>query len=114
MHESGNISLGRDFMRALDPVVFARDCGIDPDPVQAAVLSSSSQRQLLNCSRQWGKSTVTALKALHTALYDAPAMIVAISPSQPQSTELFKKIGILVTSRWRAEGRARDANSDVA
>jgi Terminase large subunit, T4likevirus-type, N-terminal len=47
---------------------------------------------LLNCYRQWGKSTTTAILALHTALYQAPALIVLISPSQPQSTELFKKI----------------------
>jgi Terminase large subunit, T4likevirus-type, N-terminal len=86
------VSLGKDFARALDPVILAKDCGINPDPVQAKILSSSSNRLLLNCSRQWGKSTTAALIALHTALYDAPAMIVLISPSQPQSTELFKKI----------------------
>lgn len=86
------ISLGKDFARALDPVILARDCGIDPDPVQAKILTSGSSRLLLNCSRQWGKSTTAALIALHTALYAAPAMIVLISPSQPQSTELFKKI----------------------
>ena len=30
------ISLSRDFARALDPVLLARDCGIQPDAVQAA------------------------------------------------------------------------------
>jgi terminase large subunit-like protein len=92
MPEAASISLGRDFARALDPVILARDCGINPDPVQARVLASSSNRLLLCCSRQWGKSTTAALIALHVALYDAPAMIILISPSQPQSTELFKKI----------------------
>jgi Terminase large subunit, T4likevirus-type, N-terminal len=86
------ISLEKDFARALDPCILATDCGINPDPVQAKILMSNSSRLLLNCSRQWGKSTISALVALHTALYDAPAMIVLISPSQPQSTELFKKI----------------------
>jgi hypothetical protein len=33
MPEAGAISLGRDFVRALDPVILARDCGINPDPV---------------------------------------------------------------------------------
>jgi Terminase large subunit, T4likevirus-type, N-terminal len=92
MPEAAAISLGRDFARALDPVILARDCGINPDPVQAKILTSNASRLLLNCSRQWGKSTTAALIALHTALYAAPAMIVLISPSQPQSTELFKKI----------------------
>jgi hypothetical protein len=92
MPEPASISLGKDFARALDPVILARDCRINPDAVQAKILTSNSSRLLLNCSRQWGKSTTAALIALHVALYDAPAMIVLISPSQPQSTELFKKI----------------------
>lgn len=86
------ISLGLDFSRALDPVLLARDCGIGPDPVQATLLTTTSRKTLVNCCRQWGKSTTTALIGLHEALYAAPAMIILISPSQPQSTELFKKI----------------------
>lgn len=86
------ISLGRDFARALDPVLLASDCGIDPDPVQAGLLTTVSHKVLVNCCRQWGKSATTGLIALHEALYAAPAMIILVSPSQPQSTELFKKI----------------------
>src|ERR1700757_4532152 len=92
MADGPSISLGKDFARALSPVLLAQDCGINPDPVQAKILTSNSSRLLVNCSRQWGKSTTASLIALHTALYAAPAMIVLISPSQPQSTELFKKI----------------------
>jgi hypothetical protein len=87
-----HITLGRDFARALDPILLARDCGIEPDPIQSNLLATTARRVLLNCSRQWGKSTVTGLIALHEALYQAPAMIVLVSPSQSQSTELFKKI----------------------
>jgi hypothetical protein len=86
------ILLARDFARALDPAELARDCGIEPDGMQAQLLASASRRVLVNCCRQWGKSTVTALVALHEALYEAPAMVVLVSPSQPQSTELFTKI----------------------
>lgn len=86
------VSLSRDFARALDPVLLARDCGIEPDNVQSQLLSTVSRKVLVCCCRQWGKSTTTALVALHEALFAAPAMIVLISPSQPQSTELFKKI----------------------
>ena len=91
-HDTQPISLGRDFARALDPVLLARDCGIEPDTIQSNLLTTTARRILLNCSRQWGKSTIAALVALHEALYAAPAMIIVISPSQPQSTELFKKI----------------------
>lgn len=84
--------LGRDLARALDPALLARDCGLAPDAWQADLLGSTSRRVLMLCSRQAGKSTITSLIALHEALYVAPAMIVLVSPSQPQSTELFSKI----------------------
>jgi phage FluMu gp28-like protein len=86
------LTLGRDFARALDPTILARDCGIVPDAVQSQLLATTARKTLVLCCRQWGKSTTTALVALHEALYAAPAMVVVISPSQPQSTELFKKI----------------------
>jgi hypothetical protein len=86
------LSLGRDFARALDPTILARDCGIVPDAVQSELLTTTSRKTLVCCCRQWGKSTTTSIVALHEALYSAPAMVVVISPSQPQSTELFKKI----------------------
>jgi len=86
------ITLGRDFARALDPCILAQDCGIHPDAIQSQLLTTTARKTLVCCSRQWGKSTTTALVALHEALYAAPAMVVVISPSQPQSTELFKKI----------------------
>jgi hypothetical protein len=92
VERTAGISLGRDFARALDPVLLARECEIYPDDVQTRLLSTVSRKVLVCCCRQWGKSTTTALVALHEALYASPAMIILISPSQPQSTELFKKI----------------------
>lgn len=89
---AAQVSLQRDFARALDPVLLARDCGIEPDAVQSHLLTTNARKILLNCTRQFGKSTTAALLALHEALYHAPAMVIIVSPSQPQSTELFKKI----------------------
>jgi hypothetical protein len=48
-----------------DVVLFARLAGFEPDEPQIRVLRSVAQRGILNCTRQWGKSTVTAAKALH-------------------------------------------------
>jgi hypothetical protein len=95
MAEAASISLGKDFARALSPVLLARDCGINPDPVQAKILASNSSRLLLNCSRQWGKSTTAALIALHVALYDAPAMIALIRVSRraPNCSRKFMVFG---------------------
>jgi hypothetical protein len=86
------LSLQRDLARACDPVLFARDCGLSPDAVQAELLSSTSRRVIVNCCRQWGKSSITALIALWECLYAAPARVCCISPSQKQSAELLLKV----------------------
>jgi len=84
--------LGDDLGLALDPVRFARGVGLEPDPWQADVLRSDAQRLLLLCSRQSGKSTTTALLALHTAIYRPDSLVLLLSPSLRQSGELFRKV----------------------
>jgi hypothetical protein len=89
------MSMARDLARALDPVIFAQDCGITtPDAWQAELLRSTARRALLLCSRQSGKSTVTALLALWVAIFEAPALIVIVSPSQRQSAEMLRSIAL--------------------
>lgn len=91
-------TLATDLLAALDPVAFAERAGIVPDPWQADVLRSDAKRLLLNCSRQSGKSTTTALLALHTALYVPGSLILLLSPSLRQSAELFRKVAQLYTA----------------
>ncbi len=87
---------------ALDPAaLFAQATGHAPDAWQAQLLRSTAPRVLLNCCRQSGKSTAVASLALHAALYDAPALILALSPSLRQSQELYRKVG----TQYRALGR---------
>jgi phage FluMu gp28-like protein len=77
---------------ANDPVAFARDkLDFEPDPWQVELLSSTNPNIICNCSRQVGKSTTTAAKAVHAALYD-PGLILLISPSLRQTRELFNKV----------------------
>src|SRR5438874_940288 len=77
----------------LDPVTFARDAlSFDPDPWQIRVLRWSGKRMLLNCSRQSGKSTTTAVRALHRALFFPESLILLIAPAMRQSSELFRKV----------------------
>ena len=75
----------------LDPVALAQRVGLEPDSWQLDVLRSQSPRILLNCSRQSGKSTVTALLAVHTAHFQKDALVLLLSPTLRQSGELFKK-----------------------
>src|SRR5258708_1172854 len=75
----------------LDPVRMALAASLDPDPWQAKLLRSQTQRVLVNCSRQSGKSTTTAILADHTELYEPGSTILLLSPSLRQSGELFRK-----------------------
>jgi hypothetical protein len=77
---------------ALDPNLFAREAlGFTPDANQARVLASECARGLLNCTRQWGKSTIIALKAVHQGLFQPDSMILVVSPSERQSREFLRK-----------------------
>src|SRR5438045_932687 len=64
--------------------------GFEPDPWQRTFLRSKGRRLLLLASRQVGKSTVTGVLALHTALFTPGALVLVISPSLRQSGELFR------------------------
>src|SRR5262249_43928004 len=68
---------------------------------QARLLRRSSQRMLLRCCRQAGKSTTGAALALRTALLQPRSLTLLLSPTQRQSGELFRK----VCHQYRALGK---------
>lgn len=86
------IALAEDLALALDRAAFARRLGVEPDPWQEELLRSAADRVLLNCSRQSGKSTTSAIIALHRALYYPGSLVLALAPALRQSQELFGKI----------------------
>jgi hypothetical protein len=74
------------------PVAWVRrELEFTPDATQAKVLEYSGRRALLNCTRQWGKSTVTAAKAVHQAMTVANSLTLVVSPSARQSGEFLRK-----------------------
>jgi hypothetical protein len=74
----------------LSALALAGRAGFTPDPWQADVLTSAAPRMLLNCSRQSGKSSVTAILATRTALAHPGALVLLVSPTLRQSGELFR------------------------
>src|SRR5262245_52901263 len=84
--------MATDLARALDPALIATDCGLVPDPWQAELLRERPRRSLLLCSRQSGKTTVTALGALDCAIYQPGSLTLILSPSQRQSAEMHRTI----------------------
>ncbi len=87
------MSLADDLRHALDPAVWAEEAlGLELDGWQAEVLRSQGKRDLLNVTRQGGKSTVAAALGLHAALYRPGSLTLLVSPSLRQSGELFRKL----------------------
>ena len=68
----------------------------DADELQRQVLESTAARGILNCTRQWGKSTVAAVKAIHRAVTAPGSMILVASPSSRQSGEFIHKASVLM------------------
>lgn len=92
-------SAGRDL------VGFARSIGFVPDARQEEVLRAKGKRVILNCSRQWGKSTVAAVVAVER-LYRRPgSLVVVAAETERQSGELVRKVeGLLGRMGVKASG----------
>ncbi len=86
------VELREDLRLALDRVAFAEKLGMSLDSWQERLLHSDAERVLLNCARQSGKSTMTAIIALHRALYHPGSLILCLAPALRQSQELFGKV----------------------
>ena len=81
----------------IDIVAFARaSLGFHPGPDQIAALDPFIRRGLLNCCRQWGKSTTVAIRAVHQAIHYAGSLTVVASPSERQSAEFVRKAATFV------------------
>jgi Terminase large subunit, T4likevirus-type, N-terminal/Terminase RNaseH-like domain len=69
-----------------------RKLGLEPDPWQAEVLEEDYHHLLLNCCRQAGKSTIVAMLGLARALFHPGSLVLLVSRSFRQSSELFRVV----------------------
>jgi hypothetical protein len=77
----------------VNPASFARDVfRFEPDATQTQVLESNPHRLILNCNRQWGKSTVSSILLSHRAIFSAGSLSVILGPSERQSAETLRKV----------------------
>ena len=54
----------------LSPSMWAREAlHFKYDQKQAEILDSNNKRIIINCHRQWGKSTISAILCLHRAVF---------------------------------------------
>ena len=94
-------------------IEFARTrLGFEPDERQAEVLRSTAKRGILNCTRQWGKSTVAGIKAIHRAYTQPGSLVVVASPTERQSAEFLRKSAEMVARLGiRPRGDGKNATS---
>ena len=88
----------RETKKPLDAVEFARTrLKFEPDERQIEVLMSNAKNAILNCTRQWGKSTLAAVLAVFRAYMQANSLVLVTSPTNRQSAELVRKAGEMLT-----------------
>jgi hypothetical protein len=94
-----------------DPVRWAQSLlGFAPDAVQAEILRSNAARLILCCTRQFGKSTITSIKALHHAWSRPNSLVLAAAPTARQSGEWLEKSRFFLSRlgiRSRSDGHNR-------
>ena len=96
-----------------DAIGFAREqLHFAPDPRQEELLRCEAKQAILNCSRQWGKSTVAAIKAVHRAYSVPKSLVVVASPTDRQSAEFVEKArGFVVQLGLKARGDGHNKTS---
>lgn len=106
--------IAAELRQAVSPVAFARErLGWNPDPWQVRVLETERKRVLLNCTRQAGKTSVTAVAALHTAIFNPRSLTLVFSKSQRQSTELVAKIAHHLATMDRPPATDGEAKKEI-
>jgi len=94
---------GTDEGEDTSAVTLMERAGLEPDPWQDALLTSTWERALLNCCRQSGKTTASAALALETALEASDRLVLILAPARRQSKEFLHSARTLY----------RDASPDV-
>lgn len=97
---------------ALSPAMLMQSCKLDePEAWQTDFLDARRPRELLNCCRGSGKSTTTAVAALHEVLFCGPdALVLIICPSERQSKLMLRTVKTL----YRRIGGVVEADADTA
>lgn len=65
--------------------------GFTPDAVQAEVLGLLDEDVVVNCTRQWGKSTLGAVVAVVRAWREPGSTVLVMGPTEGQAGELVEK-----------------------
>ena len=88
-----DVAMRTELRHMVDRVAFAREVlEFEPEPLQIDALRSWSRRIIFNCNRQFGKSTVCAIRALHRAWVWPGSLVLLVSRAHAQSGGVAMKI----------------------
>ena len=82
-------------LATLSLVYFAREfLGFNPEPAQERILRAAVhyKRLVLNCNRQWGKSTMAAILIVHRLVTHPGVTVLIVAPVGRQSGETLRKV----------------------
>jgi hypothetical protein len=82
-----------DLAYALSPSLWsAARLDFEADTIQRSILDGQGRRVLLNCHRQFGKSTAASILCLHRAIFHPGSLCLIVAPSLRQSSENFRRV----------------------
>jgi hypothetical protein len=90
------------------PALFAEEqLGLRIYEDQAPIFDPDIRRGIVNCCRQWGKTTVVGARAFHHALYTPKSLTLIVAPSARQSSEFILKLeefALMMNIKPRGDG----------
>jgi hypothetical protein len=93
--------ISHDLKLTIDPVAWIHDTGLlrdkagnvcRLDTTQQTIFDSRNKRVILNCHRQYGKSTIASLLCFWRGYFYPKSLCLLVAPSLRQSSENFRKI----------------------
>lgn len=99
----------KDAAFALSPSLWAKEAlAFKHDKKQAEILDSNNKRIIINCHRQWGKSTISAILCLHRAIFWPGSLCLIAAPALRQSSENFRKVISFMDELEQSPGMIED------
>ena len=92
--QAGPLSTRRETKKIPDVLEFTRKSLKFPADEMQALALRGGRRVIVNCTRQWGKSTVAAAKAVYRAFSRPESLTLVVAPTLRQSGELIRKAEI--------------------
>ena len=85
-----------------------------PSKLQAEILDYTGDRLILCCARQWGKSTIVAIKALHEAVHNPNTVTIILSRTKEQASVILQRIRANASTLGLATKRYQGRDHSIA